>query len=118
MREKIINGKESLPQDLIDLFDERAIKMKDEDYDKVEVEPCDVKGIQNVPLGVCDFWSKAILNHNIGPMVTEKDRPILGYLINIELDLHSEELGEGYDLIFTFTPNSYFDGTVIRKQQF
>jgi len=100
------------------LFDERAIKMKDEDYDKVEVEPCDVKGIQNVPLGVCDFWSKAILNHNIGPMVTEKDRPILGYLINIELDLHSEELGEGYDLIFTFTPNSYFDGTVIRKQQF
>lgn len=118
MREKIINGKEGLPDDLIALFDERATKMKDDDYDKVEVEPCDVKSIQNVPLGVCDFWSKAILNHNIGPMVTEKDRPILGYLTNIELDLHSEELGEGYDLIFTFSPNSYFDGTVIRKQLF
>jgi hypothetical protein len=49
MREKIINGKESLPQDLVEMFDERAIKMKDEDYDKLEVEPCDVKGIQNMP---------------------------------------------------------------------
>lgn len=45
MREKIINGKESLPEDLISLFDERAVKMKDEDYEKVETEPCDVKGI-------------------------------------------------------------------------
>ena len=35
MREKIINGKESLPQDLVEMFDERAIKMKDEDYDKL-----------------------------------------------------------------------------------
>jgi hypothetical protein len=58
------------------------------------------------------------LNHNIGALISEKDRPIIGYLINIELDLHSESLGEGYDLIFTFSPNSYFEGTVIRKQLF
>jgi len=51
-------------------------------------------------------------------MLSEKDRPILGYLTNIELDLHSEDVGEGYDLIFTFTPNSYFEGTEIRKQLF
>jgi nucleosome assembly protein 1-like 1 len=49
-------------------------------------------------------------------MVSEKDRPILGYLSNIELDLHSEEKGEGYDLIFTFLPNSYFEGTVLKKE--
>ena len=100
------------------MFDERAIKMKDEDYDKIEVEPIDCKAIQNIPKGVCDFWSKAILNHNIGAMLSEKDRPILGYLTNIELDLHDEKLGEGYDLIFTFSPNSYFEGTVIRKSLF
>ena len=93
--------------------------MKDEDYDKLEVEPCDVKAIQNTPVGVCDFWSKAILNHNVlGSTVSEKDRPILGYLTNIELNLHSEEVGEGYDLTFVFSPNSYFDGTEIKKQLF
>jgi hypothetical protein len=30
--------------------------------------------------------------------------------------LHPEEKGEGYDLIFTFEPNSYFDGTEIKKE--
>jgi len=54
-----------------------------------------------------------MVNHPVGDMVTEKDRPILGYLMNIQLDLHEE--GEGYDLIFTFSPNNYFDGTVIKK---
>lgn len=76
--------------------------MKDADYDKLEVTPCDVKGIQNTPKGVSDFWIKALLNHPIGQMISEKDRPILGYLQNIELDLHEESKGEGYDLIFTF----------------
>jgi len=48
------------------------------------------------------------LNHPIGAVITEKDRPILGYLVNIQLDLHTEEKDEGYDLIFTFDKNSYF----------
>jgi hypothetical protein len=54
--------------------------MKDDDYDKLEVTPCDVKSIQNSPNGVHDFWIRTMLNHPIGQMVTEKDRPILGYL--------------------------------------
>ena len=65
--------------------------MKDEDYDKLEIVPCDVKSIQNIPKGVSDFWLKAMLNHPIGDTITEKDRPILGYLQNIELELHPEE---------------------------
>lgn len=56
MRERIINAKDLLPKDLIDMFDERAIKMKDSDYDKIEIEPIDCKAIQNTPVGVCDFW--------------------------------------------------------------
>ena len=114
-RERIINGKDELPKELIEQFDERAVKMKDDDYEKVEVEPCDVKSIQNTPTGVCDFWFKAILNHAIGASVTEKDRPILRNLTNIQLKLHPEDEGEGYDLIFTFAPNSYFDVTEIKK---
>ena len=108
-REQIINGKMALPAELLKEFDERVVEMKDEDYEKLEVTPCDVRGIQNIPSGVCDFWIKAMLNHPpIGQMIQEKDRPILGYLANIELDLHEGEKGEGYDLIFTFLPNNYF----------
>ena len=57
-----------------------------------------------------------MLNHPIGQMISDKDRPILGYLQNIELELHSEDKGQGYDLIFRFEPNSYFEGTEIRKE--
>ena len=90
--------------------------MQDADYEKLVVTPCDVKGIQNTPSGVCDFWIKALLNHPLGQMISEKDRPILGYLHNIELELHPED--EGFDLIFTFQENSYFNGTTLKKQLF
>lgn len=116
LRDEYINAKRDLDADLIKQFDERAKQMKDEDYDKIEVAPCDVKGIQNTPKGVSDFWVKSLLNHPIGATISEKDRPILGYLQNIELDLHPEDKGEGFDLIFTFGANSYFEGTVIRKE--
>lgn len=114
IREQIINGKLAVPQDLVKEFDERAQKVKDEDYDKLEVTPCDVKSIQNSKMGVSDFWMRALINHPLGHVITEKDRPILGYLQNIELDLHEEDKGDGFDLIFTFAPNSYFDGTEIK----
>ena len=54
-----------------------------------------------------------MLNHPIGDQIQEKDRPILGYLTNIEMNLHEE--GEGYDRVFTFSANNYFEGTVIKK---
>ena len=118
-RNKFINGLEDETLDtakLIEEFAQRAEEMKDDDYDKLEVVPCDVKAIQNIPKGISDFWIKAILNHPIGGMVSEKDRPILGYLTNVELDLHSGDKGQGFDLIFTFLPNSYFNGTQIKKE--
>ena len=91
LRDKVIAG-ESLPNEaeLIKQFDETAQKMKDADYDKLEVEPCDVKSISSSK-GVSNFWLNAILKHPIGDMVSEKDRRILQYLENIVLDLHEEE---------------------------
>ena len=116
LREALINGKSDLDQALIEEFDKRATEMKDEDYDKLEIVPCDVKTIQNIPKGVTDFWIKAMVNHSLGSEIHEKDRPILGYLQNIEIDLHAE--GNGYDLIFTFLPNNYFKNTEIKKSCF
>lgn len=34
------------------------------------------------------------------------------------MELHEEKMGEGYNLIFTFAPNSYFEGTTIKKELF
>ena len=45
LREKVINGKSGLDEVLIEEFNEVAKKMKDDAYDKLEVEPCDVKAI-------------------------------------------------------------------------
>lgn len=64
MREKLVNGKNDesyLMADILKEFDEVAVKFKDEDYEKLVVEPCDVKSIQNTPKGVSDFWMKALL---------------------------------------------------------
>jgi predicted RNA methylase len=111
-----VNAKVDLDSKLIEEFDKRAKEMKDAEYDKLEVVPCDVKAIQNTPKGISDFWVKALLNHPLGGMINEKDRPVLGYLTDISLELHDVEKGEGYDLIFTFAENSYFEGTEIRKE--
>lgn len=60
---------------------------------------------------------KAMLaNGSIGSTITEKDRPILGYLENIKLDLHEE--GFGFDLTFVFESNSYFKNTELKKSFF
>lgn len=56
----------------------------DEDFKKIEVTPCDVKDIQNTPLGVYGFWLKAMLNHpTIARLVQERDRPIMMYLQDV-----------------------------------
>ena len=52
--------------------------------------------------GINEFWLKALLNHQIGERINEKDRHILGYLTNIQVQNHSKEIDLGYDIIFTF----------------
>jgi len=118
LRNELVNGTTPVDANLVKAFDERAVEMKDADFEKIELTPCDVKAIQGSPKGVSDFWIKAMLNHPIGESITEKDRPILGYLTNIELDLHSGEESKGFDLIFTFDENTYFEGTTIKKSLF
>lgn len=88
--------------------------MKDAKYEEIEVPICDVKHIQNTPFGVGGFWLKSMLNHKeIVSKISEKDRPILGYLQDIRLELHDE--GYGYTLVFVFEKNSYFKETELKK---
>lgn len=71
----------SNPEELVAEYEKRAAELDDEDYKKVEVNPCDVKDIQNTKNGVYGFWLKAMVHHgNIGRSIQEKDRPILMHL--------------------------------------
>ena len=99
---------------LVQDYEKRAQELNDDDYKKVEVNALDVKDIQNTPLGVYGFWLKAMLNHGtISRLIFEKDRPILMNLLEIDCTLHDQ--GYGFDLIFRFDKNDYFNNTELKK---
>jgi len=62
-RKKILLGLVPPTEALLQEYEQRAKELDDEDFKKVEVNPCDVKDIQNCPVGVPGFWMKAMLNH-------------------------------------------------------
>jgi len=73
-----------------------------------------VKEIQNTKSGVYGFWLKAMLNHpEIGKLIEERDRAVLQHLTKVECQLHGSDYG--YDLIFSFEPNEYFEQTELKK---
>jgi len=82
-------GKTQASEDLLGEYEKRAKELDDEDFKKVEANPCNVKEIQNTPLGVSGFWLRAMLNHGgISKLIQEKDRPILMNLYDISCTLH------------------------------
>ena len=100
--------------EMLSEYEQRAQDLNDEDYKKVEVNPCDVKEIQNTPKGVPGFWLRAMLNHpGISRLIEEKDRQILMYLQDITCKLHED--GYGFDIIFIFEKNDYFNNTELKK---
>lgn len=62
-RRLVLLGEKTPAAELIAEYDTRAKELDDEDYKKLEVNACDVKDIQNTPLGVPGFWMRAMLNH-------------------------------------------------------
>jgi nucleosome assembly protein 1-like 1 len=110
----VLAGEKAPADELVKEFEARAKELDDEDYKKVEVSACDVKDIQNTPLGVPGFWMRAMLNHGgISRLIQEKDRPILMHLQDVQCNLHTE--GYGFELIFVFEKNDYFKNASLRK---
>lgn len=74
-----------------------------------------MKPIENAKFGVPNFWVKVFCNHKqLKAKVSEKDRDVLKYLANVQLELH--EKGFGFELIFTFDKeNPYFEETQLKK---
>jgi hypothetical protein len=62
-RKQVLAGTKTPSDDVITVYNARAKELDDEDYKKLEINPCDVKDIQNCPTGVPGFWLRAMLNH-------------------------------------------------------
>jgi nucleosome assembly protein 1-like 1 len=113
-RRQILQGTLPPAEDLLAQYTTRAQELDDEDYKKVEVNPVDVKDIQNTPLGIYGFWFRAMLNQGlIGKLIQEKDRPILMHLQDVQYLPHKE--GYGFGLLFTFEKNDYFSNEQLKK---
>ena len=114
-RAALLKGDAMPEQATLNKFEEMKTNLMDADYETLEAPICDVKDIQNTLKGVSAFWLKAMLAHsNLQHSITEKDRSILQYLEDIKLNLH--ETGFGFTLTFVFESNSYFTGTLLKKE--
>uniref|UniRef100_A0A7E4WCB5 Nucleosome assembly protein 1-like 1 n=1 Tax=Panagrellus redivivus TaxID=6233 RepID=A0A7E4WCB5_PANRE len=64
--------------------------------------------------GIPKFWLRALENcPSVSDMIEEWDVPILEHLVNLEVKLTTQPLG--FILKFTFTPNEFFEETVVEK---
>lgn len=113
-RKDLLLGKVPPSEAHLATYETRAQELNDEEYKKLEVQAVDVKEIQNTPLGVYGFWLRAMLNHSlISKQIQEKDRQILMYLQDVSCNLHQDSYG--FDLVFTFEKNDYFNNEVLKK---
>jgi hypothetical protein len=87
-RRNIVLGN-SKGEELLAEYEARAKELDDDSYKTLEVDPIDVKDIQNTPTGVYGFWLRAMLFHPLlAKLITEKDRPILLHLQEVTCTLH------------------------------
>lgn len=112
LRNKILNG-EDVDLDLAD-YDKRLEQIKDDKYEKVEVEPSDLKHLESVQ-GIPDFWYVALKNHKtLGANLCSLDEGPLKALKFIEAQLQPNS--KDFSLKFHFGENEYFTNDVIRKR--
>merc|ERR1711957_485595 len=110
-RAKLLSGETEPTAEQLEQYTFREGKLKDDKFADVDLDkPCDVKAIQGTAKGVCDFWSRVLeSNGNTNKVITDKDRPIIGYLNGVEAILHTED--HGFTIKMNFEVNQYFEGT-------
>lgn len=53
-------------------------------------------------------------NKSVERSISDRDKPILAYLQDVQLDLHENDFG--FTLTFEFENNQYFEGNVLTKK--
>lgn len=66
--------------------------------------------------GIPNFWLTALANtEEIAAMITERDRPALGYLKDVTSEFINGKPSEGVVLTFVFAENPYFSNATLTK---
>jgi nucleosome assembly protein 1-like 1 len=114
-RNAIISGKEAATVEEIDAGTEYSRK-DDEKYEPLS------KDTPPSPTEIPQFWLTALRNHiGLAELITDRDEAALEHLTNIRYEYlddspNSEHGGKpGFKLIFTFSPNEFFENEVLTK---
>lgn len=116
-RDRVINGLKIVKQsEYLQEYDARANKLTDMDYYELQVNAVDENVFNQMQeLWLKGFWYHAMKNHpRISKLLHEMDKEVLMHLTDIQTKLHKE--GHGFDLMFFFGPNAYFQDSVIIKK--
>ena len=91
--------------------DKEDEELSDEMKSKVKIEG---EKKEDDPKDIPEFWLTIIKNVDIlADMVQEHDEPILKHLTDIKV--HYKEEPMGFELEFFFSPNEFFENTVLTK---
>eukprot|EP01026_Neomeris_dumetosa_P028149 TRINITY_DN2282_c0_g1_i1.p1 TRINITY_DN2282_c0_g1~~TRINITY_DN2282_c0_g1_i1.p1 ORF type:complete len:327 (+),score=74.05 TRINITY_DN2282_c0_g1_i1:117-1097(+) len=75
-----------------------------------------VDGAEEGDGGIPNFWLNALTkSFVVGQIVQERDLPLLAYLTNISVRMLEEKDENGFELLFEFGENSYFDNKELVK---
>jgi len=117
MRSLVIQGKELSTDSgvTIDEFNKRLEELKNDKYDKIEIDSDKNVMTATDDPGIPGFWLHAIKNDTMtGVMIEKKDEELLSKLYDIE---HiKQESSNDFVLKFHFYPNEYMQNTVITKR--
>jgi nucleosome assembly protein 1-like 1 len=110
-RHAIITGSSEPTKEEIEAGEKESAK-EDEEYTPL---PSDSAETAAIP----EFWLTALRNHpGIEEIITERDEGALKHLVDVRLEYLPETAPDqkpGFKLLFTFTPNDFFENAVLEK---
>ncbi|KAG6811131.1 hypothetical protein H0H92_008826 [Tricholoma furcatifolium] len=108
-RNAIIAGQSAPTKEEIEAGEQYSIK-DDEDYEPLP------KDTAPTASGISEFWLTALRNHpGITDLITDRDAAALKHLTDISIVYLEGEAKPGFKLIFAFSPNEFFENTVLEK---
>jgi nucleosome assembly protein 1-like 1 len=110
-RRAIIEGRALPTQEEFDAGEKQSTK-DDEDYTPL---PKDSTATSAIP----EFWLTTLRNHvGLSELITDRDAEALKHLLDIRLEYlpgSADKVALGFKLLFEFSPNKYFENTVLDK---
>ncbi|KAF9496992.1 NAP-domain-containing protein [Pleurotus eryngii] len=115
-RHAIISGTSEPTPEEIEEGEKQTAKDDGDDYTPL---PKDAPASEDALTGIPEFWLTALRNHPaLSELITDRDTGALKHLTDIRIEYLPSDKPDskpGFKLLFTFSPNEYFDNEVLEK---